>query len=74
MTPKEEDQLLLEAIEFAMDMREDLTAAHRRVRHLDRARLEHMACVLGAMVDPNIPLPVMAWWRQYALMEHREVA
>lgn len=62
-TPAEEDQLLVEAITVAMDMREDLRAAHLRLRQMDRLRLEQVACVLAAMVDPNIKLPVMAWWR-----------
>lgn len=66
MTPAEEDRLLAQAITFAMDMREDLAAAHRTVRHLDRADLEALTCTLGAMVDPNLPLPVMAWWRAFA--------
>jgi len=66
VTPGEEDRLLAQAIAFAMDMREDLAAAHRTVRYLDRADLEALTCALGAMVDPNLPLPVMAWWRTLA--------
>lgn len=66
LTPPEEDQLLVDAIALAMDVREDLAAAHRAIRHADRSRLEQLTVALAAMVDPNIPLPVMAWWRVYA--------
>lgn len=72
MSPQEEDRLLAQAIAFSMDMREDLAAAHRTVRYLEREQLEALACALGAMVDPNCPLPVMAWWR--ALPQAREAA
>jgi hypothetical protein len=66
VTPKEEDQLLVDAIALAMDVRDDLAAAHRTIRHADRTQLERLTVALAAMVDPNIPLPVMAWWRVYA--------
>lgn len=69
LTPEEEDQLLVDAIAFAMDMRDDLAAAHRSVRQMPRDRLEALVCALGAMVDPNCPLPVMAWWRALAPKE-----
>lgn len=72
MSPEEEDRLLAQAIAFAMDVREDLLAAHRTVRYLDRDELEALTCALGAMVDPNLPLPVMAWWR--SLPQSREAA
>lgn len=63
LTPEEEDQLLVDAIALSMDVREDLAAAHRRVAYADRRQLERLCIALAAMVDPNIPLPVMAWWR-----------
>lgn len=63
LTPEQEDQLLVEAITVSMDMREDLRAAHLRLRQMDRLHLEQVCCVLAAMVDPNVKLPVMAWWR-----------
>jgi hypothetical protein len=63
MTPAEEDQLLVEAITVAMDMRENLRDAHLRLRQMDRLHLEQVCCVLAAMVDPDVKLPVMAWWR-----------
>lgn len=63
LTPEEEDQLLVDAIALAMDIRDDLAQAHRAVRSLERLRLEQICVALGAMVDPNVPLPVMAWWR-----------
>ena len=66
LTPEEEDQLLVEAITVAMDMRENLRDAHLRLRQMDRLRLEQVSCVLAAMVDPDIKLPVMAWWRTLA--------
>ncbi len=66
MTPAEEDRLLLTAIEHAMDVREDLAAAHRRVRAMGKFELEQLCCALAAMVDPNTPIPVMAWWRVFA--------
>lgn len=66
LKPEEEDQLLVEAITVAMDMREDLRAAHLRLRQMDRLRLEQVCCTLAAMVDPNVKLPVMAWWRVLA--------
>ena len=66
LTPQEEDQLLVDAIAVAMDIRDDLAQAHRTVRSLERARLEQICVALGAMVDPNVPLPVMAWWRVFA--------
>jgi len=69
LTPEEEDQLLVDAIALAMDVRDDLATAHRTVRHLDRGRLEQLCCALAAMVDPNLPLPVMAWWRALAPKE-----
>lgn len=63
LTPEEEDQLLVDAIALAMDIRDDLAQAHRTIRSLDRLRLEQVCVALAAMVDPNVPLPVMAWWR-----------
>lgn len=63
LTPDEEDQLLVDAIALAMDVRDDLRAAHLKVLHVERRQLERLAITLAAMVDPNIPLPVMAWWR-----------
>lgn len=63
MTPAEEDRLLVEAITVAMDMRENLRDAHLRLRQMDRLHLEQVCCVLAAMVDPDVKLPVMAWWR-----------
>lgn len=63
MSPAEEDQLLVEAITVAMDMRENLRDAHLRLRQMDRLHLEQVCCVLAAMVDPDVKLPVMAWWR-----------
>ena len=72
MTPAEEDQLLVDAIAIAMDIREDLAQAHRTIASLDRLRLEQVAAALAAMVDPNLPLHVTAWWR--ALPGAREAA
>jgi len=66
LTPEEEDQLLVEAITVAMDMREDLRAAHLRLRQMDRLRLEQVCCVLGAMVEADLELSKMAWWRNPA--------
>lgn len=66
LTPQEEDQLLVEAITVAMDMRDNLRDAHLRLRQMDRLRLEQVCCTLAAMVDPDIKLPVMAWWRVFA--------
>ncbi len=70
MTPEQEDQLLVDAIAIAMDVRDDLAQAHRTVHSLERDRLEQVCVALAAMVDPNIPLPVMAWWRTL----HQEAA
>lgn len=66
MSPAEEDQLLVDAIAVAMDVRDDLAQAHRTLRHMDRLRLEQVCVALAAMVDPNCPMPVMAWWRVFA--------
>ena len=66
LTPDEEDQLLVDAIAVAMDVRDDLAQAHRTIRSLERLRLEQICVALAAMVDPNVPLPVMAWWRVLA--------
>jgi hypothetical protein len=63
LTPEEEDQLLVDAIALAMDIRDDLAQAHRTIHSLERLRLEQVCVALAAMVDPNLPLPVMAWWR-----------
>lgn len=74
LSPEEEDRLLLTAIEHAMDMREDLAAAHSRVRQLSKHELEQLCCALGAMVDPNVAVPVMAWWRCFAPTEAEAAA
>lgn len=63
LTPEEEDRLLADAIALVMDVRDDLAQAHRTVRHLGKDQLEQLCCALAAMVDPNCPLPVLAWWR-----------
>lgn len=72
MTEEELTQLVLDTIAFSMEMHEDIPAAHRILRSLDRLRLEQLCCVLGAMVDPNGPLEDMTWWRD--LPEAREAA
>jgi hypothetical protein len=69
LTPEEEDQLLLDAIALAMETREDITAAHRIIRSLGRLQLEQMCTALALMVDPDVPLHDMAWWRNLAPQE-----
>lgn len=59
-------QLALDAIAFSMEMHEDIPTAHRILATLTPLRVQQLCCVLGAMVDPNRPLEVMAWWRDLA--------
>lgn len=73
MSPDEEDQLLLDSIALAMEVRDDLGTAQRRIRYADRTQLERFAITLAAMVDPDVPLHQMAWWRDLA-PEAREAA
>lgn len=61
-----EDHLAAQALALAVDIREDLGAAHRTVRALDRLELEQVCCVLAAMVDVSASFPAMAWWRSLA--------
>lgn len=55
--------LLLHALTLADDIRDDLAAAHRALRSMDRIDLEGLACVLAALVPPDIPVDQLAWWR-----------
>jgi hypothetical protein len=64
-----EDRLAAAALGLATDMREDLGAAHRSVRAMDRLELEQVACVLAAMVDVNRSFASMAWWRTFPKFE-----
>lgn len=57
------DLLLLHALTLADDIRDDLDAAHRALRAMDRIDLEGLACVLAALVPPDIPVDQLAWWR-----------
>lgn len=57
------ERLLLHALTLADDIREDLAAAHRVIRGMDRLDLEGLACVLAALVPPDIPVDQLAWWR-----------
>lgn len=57
------EALLLDALALADDIRGDLAAAHRRIRHMDRGRLEGLACVLAALVPTDLPVTQLAWWR-----------
>lgn len=57
------DQLLGVALQVAADMRDDLDAAHRVVRWLDRTDLEAVACILAALVPVEVPVASLAWWR-----------
>lgn len=63
MDPADEDRLAATAVTLALDMREDLAAAHRAVRHMDRLELEQVACILAAAVPVDIPWQSLAWWR-----------
>jgi hypothetical protein len=58
-----EDRLAGQAQALAWDMREDLAAAHRTVRALDRLEIEQLCCVLAAAVPIDIPFDQLAWWR-----------
>ncbi len=58
-----EDRLAAEALALVQDIRFDRAAAHRAVHAMDRLQLEQVACVLAAMVDPNVRFNVLAWWR-----------
>jgi hypothetical protein len=63
VTPEEEDRLIASALVLAQDMREDLAAAHRTVRALERDDLERLAWVLAAAFPIDQPLSSIAWWR-----------
>lgn len=69
-----EDRLAAQALSLAMDMREDLGAAHRTVRYLSRLELEQLCCVLAAMVDVNKSFAAMAWWRTLPEFSGNEAA
>lgn len=56
------EQILGLALALAQDVREDLAAAHRVVRQIDRVDLEAVACVLAALVPVDQPLSRLAWW------------
>lgn len=58
-----EDRLAATACMLVQDIRNDRDAAHRTLAAMDRLELEQVTCVLAAMVDPDINLNVMAWWR-----------
>ena len=58
-----EDRLAAHALGMAQDVREDVAAAHRRVRSYTRLELEQMCCVLAAMAPVDVPLRDIAWWR-----------
>lgn len=51
------------ALQLAQDMRGELAAAHRTVRHMGRLELEQVACVLAAALPVDIPWSSLAWWR-----------
>jgi hypothetical protein len=58
-----ENRLLAQAQTLTWDMREDVPAAHRTVRALDRLEVEQLCCVLAAAVPIDIPFDQLAWWR-----------
>ncbi|GAA1026878.1 hypothetical protein GCM10009557_06160 [Virgisporangium ochraceum] len=58
-----EDRLAYQAVGLAQDIRDDVAAAHRRIRRLDRLELEQLCCVLAAMAPVDKPLREIAWWR-----------
>lgn len=63
MDPADEDRLAATAVTLALDMREDLAAAHRTVRYASREELEQLVCTLAAALPVDIPWSQLAWWR-----------
>ena len=57
------DDLAATAIGLVEDIRHDRPAAHRTLDAMSHLELRQVACTLAAMVDPSVPLNVMAWWR-----------